>query len=450
MVRWQQCCAVILTGALLFGTAATVDAAGVKGSPGARSRTESTRVVKGVPVKKPAKVKMGRYETPTSPRAEAKDKRGDLRQVLPITENEPVVLVGLMRNAHSPKVSINGAYTVYNGTQKWKTFSKGDTLRIGVSAKSITLDGKKVGETVYIRPEGFALVAVDGNEYRGALKLIRTPGHDGVTVINEVGMEEYLYGVVPREMSASWEPNALRAQAVAARTYALNHKNNYASQGFDVYDTIVSQVYGGVAAEAPESTQAVNDTAGEVILYKGEPIDAVFCAHSGGYTEDSENVWDNFVPYLRAVSEPLNDFTKQRWEKEISLADLESALAAYGKDVGKIKNIKLSKLKKAPVKAFDRTVSGRVRTLQIAGKKQAVAISGNRFQQMFDLRSTMFDIVKGSKNDRLKIIGYGYGHGVGMSQWGAQIMAQQKPRDPHHYRNILRHFYTGVTIEKMY
>ena len=129
---------------------------------------------------------------------------------------------------------------------------------------------------------------------------------------------------------------------------------------------------------------------------------------------------------------------------------MESALAAYGKDVGKIKNIKLSKLKKAPVKAFDRTVSGRVRTLQIAGKKQAVAISGNRFQQMFDLRSTMFDIVKGSKNDRLKIIGYGYGHGVGMSQWGAQIMAQQKPRDPHHYWEILRHFYTGVTIEKMY
>jgi len=79
-----------------------------------------------------------------------------------------------------------------------------------------------------------------------------------------------------------------------------------------------------------------------------------------------------------------------------------------------------------------------------------VAISGNRFQQMFDLRSTMFDIVKGSKKDRLKIIGYGYGHGVGMSQWGAQIMAQQKPRDPHYYRDILRHFYTGVTIEKMY
>ncbi|MDU4575873.1 MAG: hypothetical protein E6Y68_00740, partial [Negativicoccus succinicivorans] len=188
MVRWQQCCAVILTGALLLGTAATVDAAGVKGSPGARSRTQSTRVIKGVPVKKPAKVKMGRYEEKKAPRAEAKDRRGDLRQVLPITENEPVVLVGLMRNARSPKVSINGAYTVYNGTQKWKTFSKGDTLRIGVSAKSITLDGKKVGETVYIRPEGFALVAVDGNEYRGALKLIRTPGHDGVTVINEVGM----------------------------------------------------------------------------------------------------------------------------------------------------------------------------------------------------------------------------------------------------------------------
>lgn len=122
-----------------------------------------------------------------------------------------------------------------------------------------------------------------GNQYRGVIKAIASPS--GVILVNQVSMEDYLKGVVPCEIVPSWQMDAIKAQAVAARTYAMFHKNGYRSAGYDVTDDTRTQVYRGVSAETEATNRAVMETAGEVVTYGGSPIDAVFHASGGGYTE---------------------------------------------------------------------------------------------------------------------------------------------------------------------
>lgn len=481
MKNWQKKTLACLLGLLLLCGGTQALAAGVKGAP-AQSQTTHTEARQKVRPNAPHKVTAekhvvaARAQAKPVKAAEAKTVKGAVQAAgsentekdssrkastikenaartepvtLRPTGNQPLIAVGLARGVNRAVVTGNGPFSVYSGTTKWKSYKAGERLTLTVRGRAIYLDGKAVGETVIIQPEGLTLLSYDDSPYRGSLRLQTATGN-GMVVVNDVPVESYLYGVVPREMPASWEMNALRAQAVAARTYALAHRGDYRSQGFDVLPTVLSQVYGGVAAEDPRSTQAVNDTAGEVLTYNGHLIDAVFCAHSGGYTEDSENVWTNRVPYLRSVVEPTNDFTEKQWSVRLSLRELEAKLAASGRDVGQIRKIRLSPLGKAPYRAKDRTAAGRVKEIVFEGTKKTVTVTGNRFQELLELRSTLFDIRLMKKGDQVEVYGYGYGHGVGMSQWGAQIMAQKNSQDKLGYRKILLHFYSGVKLETMY
>ena len=374
----------------------------------------------------------------------------DSLKVVERKTDQPLIRVGLARAEGVVTLAARGDFTVYDGNRKWKSFSAGTKVRLTISGSRILVNGERLGDTVYVKSNKLGIVSYNGTDYRGVMKVIPTVGADGMTVINEVPIEEYLYGVVPKEAPPQWQANALRAQAVAARTYALAHRGGYGAQGFDVVDTITSQVYGGFSAETPQTNEAVNDTAGEIITYQGRPIDAVFCASSGGYTEDSENVWSNYVPYLRAVPEPTNDYTAQEWVVRLTMRELESKLNAAGKGVGKIKKIKLSALKKAPMKSSDRGKSGRVLHMEIQGSQRNLTISGESIQYILELRSRLFDIRGGKRKGEIEVYGYGFGHGVGLSQWGAQIMAQKHPNDAKYYQEILKHFYQGVKIEKAY
>lgn len=465
---------------LLAWSSSTVEAAGVKGAPTMQGRNNVATVtqVRSENSKKTVK-RADRKEKRTRVKSVAKEntvtrtKKTQARTDMPsvksvsastegttvqamsvageefVAANGPPIAVGIARGCSVATVGAQGEFTVFDGVKKWKSFPAGTSVRVTRIGDVLHVNGTPVGKTVYVRGRGDDVVTYDETPYRGILRLIPTVGAGGVTVVNEVSLESYLCGVVPKEVSPSWERNALRAQAVAARSYALAHRGTYGAQGFDVVDTIASQVYGGLSAETERTTRAVRDTRGEVLVYDGRPIDAMFFAHGGGYTEDSENIWGNAIPYLRAVQEPLNSYTKQPWKVTVSLRRLAAELTARGYDVGDIRKIQLSKLTKAPMKKADRGVSGRVKMIVIEGKKGKKIVSGNLFQQMFDLRSTMFDIQVG-KGGTIDIIGYGYGHGLGLSQWGAQIMAQNRDDDPLYYRAILAHFYRNTELTNWY
>ena len=320
------------------------------------------------------------------------------------------------------------------------SYPAGTRLTISKSGNGLSVNGKSAGAKIYFRSSGSgAAFAVKGNQYRGVIKAIASPS--GVTLVNQVSMEDYLKGVVPCEIVPSWQMDAIKAQAVAARTYAMFHKNGYRSAGYDVTDDTRTQVYRGVSAETEATNRAVMETAGEVVTYGGSPIDAVFHASGGGYTENCENVWGSAVPYLKGVPE---DKYATPWKKTISLSSFMKMA-----DVGKLKGIKLSALHIGEAhKASDRGISGRVKSVTLVGSKGNRVVSGDRLQQIYDLNSTLFDL--SVSGNQLVITGYGYGHGLGLSQWGAEAMAEKHGGAKDYYKTILTHYFTGTKVEKVY
>lgn len=374
-----------------------------------------------------------------------KDKDSAAAQKLKKDGKSPVIEVGLLSGQAEVKIRCLGDTSAEAGGKLWKTYKKGETISVSRSGDQIKIDGKKQKGPVYLKmkKDGEAAFAVKGNTYRGDIKLLPSAYRSGVTVVNAVPMEAYLCGVVPSEISPSWHADAVKAQAVAARTYAMYHRDGYRDAGYDVTDDTRSQVYRGTAVESAATNQAVYDTAGEVVTYQGKPIDAVFHSNGGGYTENSENVWGSKIPYLRGVREESSSVVNKAWTKTVALSDFQNKLG-----IGKLKKIELSKLKKGPVKAKDRGVSGRVRTFSVTGSKGKKDVTGDQMRSLFGLNSTLFDLkVKGKD---LIITGYGSGHGLGLSQWGAEAMAAKNGDGKDYYKKILTHYFTDTKIEKIY
>ncbi len=361
---------------------------------------------------------------------------------------------------------------IYQSNTLRKKIKANTPIQITIRGSELTAGGIKSTSPVSVRPlaNGGLVKITDGYTYRGYLEFMKTPTAAGLTVVNVVPMEQYLYGVVGKEMSPSWSLEALKAQAVAARTYAVFHKNYFKSRGYDMSDDTRNQVYGGVNAESVSIKQAVDGTSGEILTYRGKPIEAIFCASAGGWTEHSENVWGSPVGYLRGVADRSFQMPAYSWSVTTTPERLAANLAAAGKGVGTVKAITLSPLAKRPMHVSDRGVSGRVRTLIVQGTKGQATITGNAFQSLFGLKSTLFDFYQGkgtppnpdmSKGSRsltlpikagqpLTIYGFGWGHGLGMSQYGAYQMAKENPGVNGYYRQILSHYYTGTTLERLY
>lgn len=295
------------------------------------------------------------------------------------------------------------------------------------------------GDVLTIRPSGAGELALDGRRYRGALELRHKGG--GLTAVNIVPVDDYLRSVVPEEMPVDWPAEAIKAQSVAARSFALASRGRHASEGYDLCTTMHCQLYTGTAAEKSASNAAIKATRGEVLTYGGKPIEALFHTDSGGMTENSEDVWGSHVPYLRAAKDTPTK--TMPWTKTISRADLERKLAAKGHDIGKIRSIALSPLAIGRA-AKDRTASGRVKTMTVKGTKGTATLSGTTWRSLLGLKSTLFD-AKLTK-DAVTFTGYGSGHGLGISQWGAKRLAESGKS----YADILHHYYTGTTLQQLY
>lgn len=370
--------------------------------------------------------------------ASAKSAKAPVTAAQP-AKQAPDLRVGLAVKQRSVTVSLVGG----KGMARTEG-SKGASLAAGQSYDVRWQDGafligreKLRGEVLTIRPSGAGELALDGRRYRGALELRHKSG--GLTAVNIVPVDDYLRSVVPEEMPTDWPAEALKAQSVAARSFSLASRGRHASEGYDLCTTTHCQLYTGTAAEKTASTAAVRATRGEVLTYGGKPIEALFHTDSGGMTENSEDVWGGHVPYLRAVRDA--QIKTLPWTKTITRADLERKLAAKGHAIGKVRSIALSPLAIGRA-AKDRTASGRVKTMTVKGTKGAATLSGTTWRSLLGLKSTLFD-AKLTK-DAVTFTGYGSGHGLGISQWGAKRLAESGKS----YAAILSHYYTGVTLQK--
>lgn len=316
----------------------------------------------------------------------------------------------------------------------------GKQLKKVPADKNFVIDYAKLKvDAVELRPQKISLrelqTTIDGKKYFGGVRLNKVKG--SFTVINLVPLEDYLRGVVSKEMSPSFPLEALKAQTVAARSFAMKNRHRHESEGFDLCATTHCQVYDG-AAIYDSTDKAVDETRGEVLMFRGKVADTNFHTDSGGMTENVGEVWGTAAPYLIAVKELLK--LGEPWTVKVTKKDFASR---FGSGFGDLKSVKLSKLTIGK-DANDRSSSGRVKFAQLIGTKKTLKISGNDLRRKFSLPSTLFDIKIFGKE--VIFTGYGHGHGVGMSQVGAKSYAE----DGWSYEKILSHYYRGAELKKVY
>lgn len=304
----------------------------------------------------------------------------------------------------------------------------------------------------------FSVIEIFGKKYRGALKFINNSYT--LTVINYLDIEDYLLGVIANEMISSWNIEALKAQAVAARSFAYSNYNKFSKYGFNLTADTRSQAYGGYNTETKSTTKAVNETKGIVGYYNGKVAQLIYNASSGGKTEDAKNVWGSTIPYLIAQNDPYSTNDEySNWKFTMTASEIEQILNNKGKNIGTLKSIKIDEV----------SASNYVTKITFIGTNSNVTYKGDSIRASLGyskLKSAYFTINNNSSynNDNDTIFntldsyisgynsvissniytfsGHGYGHGVGMSQYGAKTMAD-KGFD---YKKILSFYYPGVTL----
>ena len=346
---------------------------------------------------------------------------------------QPVIRVGLKNGVKQISLQVSAPCIMINA-------AKGNILKKISAGEKIIVDLTQPDvNSIEILPEKIPLkdlkVDVDGKKFYGGLSVVKEK--NSLSVISLAPLEEYLRGVLSKEMSPSYPLEALKAQAVAARSFALKNRGRHVKDGYDLCNATHCQVYDGVV-NFDSIDRAIDETRGQVLVYKEKLIDTNFHADSGGMTEDVRDVWGAATPYLVAVREIIQ--LGAPWIVKVTAKDFSSR---FGENFGDVKNIELSKMTVGKA-ADDRTSSGRVKSAKLIGTKKTVTISGNDLRRKFSLPSTLFDI----KLDGGEIIftGYGRGHGVGMSQVGARELAL----NGHTYEKILAHYYNGAKLKKLY
>ncbi|MFN6529479.1 SpoIID/LytB domain-containing protein [Nostoc sp. ChiSLP03a] len=279
----------------------------------------------------------------------------------------------------------------------------------------------------WIEPTGKGFVYIGDRWYRGRTLVV--PTEKGLTAVNWVDDQEYLYSVLGGEMDASWPQEALKAQAIAARTYALYERERQRNN--PVYDLGNTpdrwQIYKGVISESPATYAAVDSTLGQVLTYKNRIILSVFHACSGGHTENVEDVWGSSEPYLRAVQDYDQNIRECNWVKTFSPSEISAKFPEVGSVMAMIPETY------SPFRS--------VKVLKIVGNKGTKVLQGEEVRTALKLKSTKFSVTKGSDGSFV-LQGLGYGHALGMSQWGAYNLARQGVN----HLQILGHYYQGVAL----
>lgn len=331
------------------------------------------------------------------------------------------------------------SYRIEYSDSKFKIYENG--VLICETDSDIIMQPLNANSYIIFKKEGY------NRQFSGNITLKKT-NNNSFFIINHLDIEDYIKGVLPFEIGNEFPIEALKAQAVAARTYSISNKGKYSSLGYDLTDDVSSQVYRGAVTNADSCNEAVKDTAGEVLTYENNPISAVFCSSNGGYTERNDYVWDgDKLPYLNEVKDNY-DTHYQNWTKKLSADDITLLLKSNYKDlnINKFLSIDTANIKKYP--------SGRVSELTILyldnnNAQSTLTLTKAKCRSFFELQSSLYSISI-SKDTSLNMdiytfTGDGYGHGIGMSQWGAY----ERAKSGQDYKTILNFYYNGAQIESI-
>jgi stage II sporulation protein D len=338
------------------------------------------------------------------------------------------VRVALLKGAESVRVDGSGML-MSDGTV---ALDLETPLEVRRSRDAIFVNGRSLRRLIVSAAQR---ITVNGKGYRGVIEI--TPSDKGLLVVNELGLEEYLVGLINCEISSAWPIEAVKAQAVIARSYAMYQKGARKGAPYQLESSVMDQVYDGTDGEDSRAARGVQETAGEVLAYDGKVIQAFYHSNCAGHTEDAENVWGQSVPYLRGVPcDYCRVANPVHWDLTLALKKVEAALKAAGYQTAGLRDVKVA----------ERNASGRVQSLSLLSARGWSSIPGVAFRKALGygtVKSTNFEVrVEG---DDCLISGSGSGHGVGLCQWGAK----ERAAGGFSYREILSYYYPGARLSKV-
>ena len=286
-------------------------------------------------------------------------------------------------------------------------------------------------------PEAGEYIRVRGKRYRGQIDIACHNQNNGLQIVNYIPLEDYIQGVVPNEVPASWPLEALKAQAIAARTFALYKMSGRQGQPYDLDASTNSQVYRGLDSEKEAANLAVKHTRGLVAVYQGKFIAAFYHSNCGGRTDNIRNVWGSNIKYLTgSLCGFCDNNPHSQWSFEITKAELGARLRRHNIPVQEMENLAIQ----------GRDSSGRILKIGLDHTDGTESLKASMFRMIIGpdrIRSTNFYI--NDQGRKMEFRGQGWGHGVGLCQEGAWGMA----RAGYRYDEILKHYYIGVKIRRL-
>lgn len=348
---------------------------------------------------------------------------------------DKTVRVLIVENSKSAYIKHSGRVNVYTQdlSKKYK-ISQAGTLSVKTHKNNQVQAGTLIAtQPIIVQPVGGTTLEIDKVTYTGTLHIL--PGKGTFNIVEYTPLEAYLYGVLPYEMHPTWAPEALKAQAVAARTYTLKSIEKKANEPFDLYADVRSQMYKGSAQVQESVRKAVDQTRGQVLAYKGELFFTYYHANCGGGT-DLVSIWNPKAADIKPLSGTTCKFDNHSksysFSQDISKSSVEKFAKSQGLK-GSLKSIKVAK----------KAASGRAVSLTLKTSQGSKTVSCASFRAATGIRSCkLTKIATGST--RVHIEGHGYGHGIGMCQDGAHGMAKQN----YNYKQILKHYYPGSTLSQ--
>ncbi len=355
------------------------------------------------------------------------------------------IRVAVLTQFDSFAFSCDGRYKIVVGGRSFKGRPR-DAVMISVDGTDIRLrlgrgTARIEDSIVYFLPQSKSF-KIDTKLYRGIL-ILRSVGAQNY-LINVLSLEDYLKGVVPAELGSTRPEvfEAMKAQAVAARTYAHAHKGKNSRLGFDLFATVQDQVYGGINVENDLVNRAIRETKNEILTYQGRPIEAKYHSTCGGRTANSYDIWaDTAIPYLKSVDDPYcSKSPHTSWQEDISFSKLMKNLGYDSLSNERITKILLRRNTQSG-RVIEMTIVTNLREEKIPKWKIRKALVGELASTGM-LRSTYLDMA--TIRGQIRISGRGYGHGVGLCQYGSMEMARQG-KD---YAKILEFYYPGSRLRK--
>lgn len=339
------------------------------------------------------------------------------------------VRVLVVKNAEKVDLCIKGPYKIAN-------LDTGEILEEGSNLRRPTLFAKDIASRgIKVLPGKRARVYINKRQFRGNIDIIKIENIK-LIVINHIDIEEYLYGVLYHEVSHRWPIEVLKAQATVARTYALYQKMISKNEYYDLSSDIYSQVYGGRRSETWRTRKAVNLTSGRILTYNDKVFPSYYHATCGGYTSNVATLWNIDVPALHSKRCNFCKISPHyKWKKELSIIEIENRLKESGHNI-QLLSIEILKRDK-PGRILDMFLKGRNGDIKISGNKFRLAVGPNI------IRSANFNVeIRGNV---VIFQGKGWGHGIGMCQWGAYGMARQGWE----VEEILEYYYPGADITRV-